>query len=47
MLIGMESGPEINSMLGTQLSQHGAAMRATMSFLFPKSNKLGVISIIS
>ncbi len=38
-------GLEFLSLLGTPLSERGAEMRATMSFLFPKSNELvaGVI----
>jgi hypothetical protein len=36
---------EIESLLGTPLSQRGAVMRATMSFLFAQSKKL-VVAVI-
>jgi hypothetical protein len=36
---------EIESLLGTPLSQCGAVMRATMSFLFAQSKKL-VVAVI-
>ena len=35
-------GTEISMLMSTPLSQLGASMRATMSLLFPKRNKLGV-----
>ena len=44
-LIGLEIGLEMSSLLGTPLSQRGAVMRATMSFLFAQSKKLGVTVI--
>ncbi len=37
---------EIESLLGTPLSQRGAVMRATMSFLFAQSKKLVVAVIL-
>ena len=44
ILIGLGSGLEINLLLEIPLFQCGAVMRATISFLFPKCNKLGVES---
>ncbi len=43
--IDMEICLDFSSLVGTPLSQRGAVMRATMSFFFPKSKKLGVAVI--